>query len=197
MLHHSPNTQNFQKIAYKDESRGTGPFSKDGWRTCTAPSLRGHLVNAHFQARTLMSIGVPRYDIEVAAVRGMGLGWVVKRAVEKMAQPDGAIRAELGSFAHDGNEVFGPIDETTYRLMLAKSIRFIDTMRLAKVPWAQVNDVYPEASSVPLDLSKDTTDVSFIKMHPDKPLVMDYQAWSKQATLLRPVSAHPDFEVRI
>lgn len=176
----------------------TGPFSDEGWRTCSAKSLRGHLVNAHFQATTLFNVGVPRYDIEIAEVRGIGLGWVVKRAVEKLAQPNIAIRAEIGSFAHDGNEVFGPIDETTYRSMLVKSIRLIHNLRLAHVPWAQIDEVYPEASAVPLDLSKDTTDASFKSLHSEEPLVVEAERRRRADWLAQqmPVN-HEAFAVRL
>lgn len=132
------------------------PFSEDGWRYCSPGSLRGHIANAHFQARTLASIGVPLYDIEIAEVRGIGLGWVVKRAFEKITRENDDIQAEI-----DDHRVADKLEVPDYRLRLVKSIRTIADKGLANVPWGKIDAVYPEASQVAVDLSVDTADGSF------------------------------------
>lgn len=137
----------------------TNPFSKDGWKQCSPQSLRGHLVNAHFQARTLADIGVPLYDIEIAEERSIGLGWVVKRAFEKITREDEDIQAEIVD-----HRVADQLEVSEYRLLLVKSIRTIADKRLAVVPWGKINEAYPGALEVEVDLAVDTTDVSFHTM---------------------------------
>jgi hypothetical protein len=132
------------------------PFSEDGWRYCSPKSLRGHIANAHFQARTLADIGVPLYDIEIAEVRGIGLGWVVKRAFEKITREENDIQAEI-----DDHRVADKLEVSDYRLRLVKSIRTIADKGLADVPWDKIDEVYPDASHVAVDLSVDTNDASF------------------------------------
>lgn len=152
--------------SYRDLStpNPADPFSKDGWKYCSAKSLRGHIANAHFQARTLADIGIPLYDIEIAEVRGIGLGWVVKRAFEKITREDQDIQAEI-----DEHRVSDLLEIPGYRLRLVKSIRTIADKGLAIVPWDRIDEVCPDASRVSVDLSVDTTDASF------KALVWEHQ----------------------
>jgi hypothetical protein len=133
----------------------TDPFGKEGWQHCSAKSLRGHIANAHFQARTLADIGVPLYDIEIAEVRDIGLGWVVKRAFEKITRENKDIQAEI-----DDHCVADRLSVPEYRLRLVKSIHTIANKGLADVPWDKIDAAYPDASQVSVDLAVDTTDAS-------------------------------------
>src|SRR5688500_14872724 len=141
------------------EGNQFNPFSEDGWQYCSAASLRGHIANAHFQARTLADIGVPLYDIEIAEVRSIGLGWVVKRAFEKITRDDDDIEAEIND-----HRVADQLEVPDYRLWLVKSIRTIADKGLAIVPWGKIDAVYPGASQVPVDFAVDTADASFKTM---------------------------------
>ena len=142
---------------YNEQQAQPDYFGDEGWRECSPKSLRGHIGNAHFQARTLAHIGVPLYDIEIAEYRKIGLGRVVKRAYENLLRSDDDIQAEI-----DDQEVTDDLSVEEYRLRLVKSIRVIADKGMAIVPWDKIDAVYPDASQVTVDLDTDAHDVSFL-----------------------------------
>ena len=155
--------------SFQTPSASKGPEfidTNDEWRRCSPRSLRGHIANAHFQARTLRSVGIPLYDIEIAQVRGIGLGWVAKRAFEKLSRDDGDIQSEIDEHALRASErsiglILPPFGIDDYRSKLAKTVRVIAAKGLAQVPWDRFEEVYPGAASIPVDLAADTTDLAF------------------------------------
>lgn len=126
-------------------------FRRNGWRLCTGPSLRGHIVNSHFQPHALVSIGAPLFDLEIAAAREFDLDWVVKKGVEYLAQSDSSIDSQ-----------YVPVSPFQYRLALVKTLCAIEDMELSSVPWAEVDDIFPGASALSFNPATDTTDLSFV-----------------------------------
>ncbi len=135
-------------------------FGEFGWQAVNGPSLRGHIVNAHLQAYSLHSLGVPRYDIEIAAYRGIELAWVVEQIYKKLERSDADIESEISSPEARDNRLtsFGP---NAYRQVLVKTLKFIDSKSLAVVDWPRVIASYPTAMEEPLDIEIDSRDVSF------------------------------------
>lgn len=131
-------------------------FGSDGWKRCPPASLRGHIVNAHLQPGTLAHVGLPLFDVEIAQVRGIGLGWVVKKAVEKLALSDAKLQDTITE-----NKVDDIMTPEEYRLLLVKTISLISERKLAQVPWSSVDRVYQGASSVNIDPDKDKLEMSF------------------------------------
>ena len=129
---------------------------QDDWQSCSPASLRGHIANAHFQARTLADIGVARYDIEVASYRKIDLTWVVRKAYEKLEREDKDILTEI-----EEHEVAKKLTVDCYREMLIKNLKYIEQLDLAKVDWERVERSYTGASTVELDIERDGRDMSF------------------------------------
>jgi len=127
-----------------------GPyFDKDGWKECPAPSLRGHIANTHLRPLTLMTLGLPLFDIEVAEARGFDLEWVVRKALERIKSPDNVIRAEAPL-----------VDPRSYRFTVAKTLRLIEQHDLATIPWDEIDTALPHASEMTIEPG-DITDISF------------------------------------
>lgn len=138
--------------------------------TTTGPSLRGHIVNAHFQARTLRDLGVAVFDIELAKFKNFDIGWVVRKIYEKLERQDDDISREIEE--HGKGFVSNPLYEikdfgvAEYRTMLIKNLLFIDSLYTIKIDWNRIEIVFPNAREVRLDIKRDTTDRSFTKTYP-------------------------------
>jgi len=180
-----------EKLGYTAEGYGYGTspltdkFHPDAWRFCTSGSLRGHIINAHFKAMTLSSIGVAAYDIEIASVRQMDLTKVVEAAYERLDRTDHEIQNEINDQHED--KIHKSLKDFTvdnYRTVLVKNLKYIEQLGLAEVDWGMVERSVPNARSVELDLETDTTDASFlnnpnIKMppEPDKKLELKFKSY--------------------
>lgn len=140
-----------------DEYHSNEYFGEDGWLKCPPASLRGHIVSAHLQARTLVSYGVARYDIEVAHYRDMSLEWVCKKIYECLERTDQDIWNEIRE--HQCSE-FTPHD---YRIVLIKNLLFIERLQCAQIDWDRVERSFPEYQAISLNLSTDSHDASFYK----------------------------------
>jgi len=137
-------------------------FSSDGWRRCSPASLRGHIANNHFQADMLACTGVARYDLEVAAYRGIELDWVVQKAHQNLERPDADIREEISCSAPRSRfAANGQLTVHEYRALLTKNLKYIERLALAVIDWARMERSFPEASQVALDVTRDTADSSF------------------------------------
>ena len=131
-------------------------YDPNGWRSCPPESLRGHIVTAHLRPDVLTVLGVPAYDIGVAEHRGIPLDWVVKRAISIIATTDEEVEDSVyGVVSRDAV----PIE--VYREMLVKTVRYIDDVGLADVPWDEVTALYPEAATIAVDLRVDSRDIPF------------------------------------
>lgn len=106
----------------------------------------------------MASLGVARYDIEVAHYRGFELTWVVKKAYERLERPDTDIQAEI----HE-HKIAKPFTPADYRVVLVKNLKLIECLNLASVDWQRVERSLPGARAVELDLDADGTDMSFRK----------------------------------
>ena len=165
-----------------NHSRGYGAgrlspnyFDDDGWQLCSGPSLRGHIVNAHLQPHVLDGIGLPLYDVEVAKVRGVGLGWVVRKAMQRLELSDG----ELSDYIADAG-VHKRMTPADYRLAVVKTISLISQHDMAQVPWSAVNRIYRGASEVTINAALEC-DMSFLDTHQGKQTLQEAEA--RRATL--------------
>lgn len=134
------------RVQPKEEFDGPlhGP---DGWKLCTAPSLRGHIVNTHLNPLVLTVFQLPLYDIEAARRREFDLDWVVTKAVGRLALSDSEVR-----------EISPTCDPALYRHRLAQTLKLIDDRELSTVDWAAVDAIYPGGSLVTVDTVGDVMD---------------------------------------
>ena len=128
-----------------------GLFDSTGWMRCTGPSLRGHIVNAHLTPRGLAVIGVPFFDLGVARQREFDLDWVVKKAMERLAAAEDIVQRSPDA----------GLDARRYGELLIKTIKVIDTEGMSPVPWSQIEELVPNASSIVVNMPTDSTDISF------------------------------------
>jgi hypothetical protein len=137
--------------------------------TTTGPSLRGHIVNAHFQAGTLRDLGVAVFDIELARFRNFEIAWVVRKIYEKLERQDPEIVSEIKE--HGKNQIKNPLYDikdfgiVEYRTMLIKNLLFIESLYGIEIDWNRIEIVFPNARKVRLDIKVDTTDASFKKLY--------------------------------
>ncbi len=136
------------------------------WNTCSPESLRGHIVNAHFQPMTLASLGVARYDIEIAHYRGIPLDWVVGKAYAKLERPNEDIQGEIDENKQRNPCMRADFSVDMYRTMLVKDLRYIEMLGRAAVDWQRVERAFPDALSVELNLREDSHDGSFLENIP-------------------------------
>lgn len=156
---------------YTVENKINRPPKDSPWNemTCSAPSLRGHIVNAHFDPDILARLGIPRFDIELAQFRGFDLNWVAKKVYERLEEPTKttAIRFRLLRKFHntcvDGRDpyfAFG--DVAGYRRMLVRSLMYIEQLGLAPINWDRVRQAVPALDEINLDLERDSSEGPFI-----------------------------------
>lgn len=120
----------------------------DAWRHCTGPSLRGHVVNAHFEPHALVGL-MPTYDAEVAQYRGIGMGWVARKALERAVLTD----EQLADLMATSPRRISPED---YRNRLIKTAGLLSDMGLATVEWSEVDRLLPGASDMRIEPSDPT-----------------------------------------
>ncbi|MCB0356018.1 MAG: hypothetical protein KDD40_03370 [Bdellovibrionales bacterium] len=153
---------NFSTRYFKNEEIG-GKFN---WETTTGPSLRGHIVNAHFQARTLRSLGVARWDLEILKYRGFSPTWVIQKIYEKLKQSEDVIWNEITEHAKSDDV---PLDEFTpkdYRVVLVKNLLLIQKMWSdIKIDWELVDQYVPQSKDIVLNIKQDTNDGSFFELY--------------------------------
>lgn len=172
----------------------TNYFGDDGWQWCTGPSLRGHIVNAHLQPHILDGIGLPLFDIEVAKVRGIGLGWVVFKAIKRLELGDGELSDYL---AERGVNIRMTVAD--YRLAVVKTIGLISQQGMAQVPWIAVNRVYKGASEVTINPAQEC-DMSFLETHQGKQALQEAEARKAvlaQNVILQAECVYDEFRVKI
>jgi hypothetical protein len=143
------------QIDFPEQDKLKSTLFRFGWReeeyrreqTCTGPSLRGHIVNAHLRPSTLFWYGIPRFDVELAEARGFNLGWVVHKAIQRLEQADDLV-AGLPPITEIQKSVF-KINRlptaTEYRVLLARTLALIDNYNLASVDWERVENIIPGA----------------------------------------------------
>ena len=125
----------------------------------TPASLRGHIVSVHFSPHILLGIGVPRYDIGICRYREIELGWVVRKAYERLEISDSELEGEIDK----EKDRFLPFGRTVedYRKMLVKKLKYIEMHGLAIIDWSRVKKSYEGANSIIVKIVSDTTDSSF------------------------------------
>jgi hypothetical protein len=140
--------------------------------TCKPESLRGHIAKTHLRLpRVISDLGVARWDIELAAYRGIPLDWVVKKAYQYLEEDDETIRQKI--FA--GNPRCLPLPEDSvfrrldlddkspslYRVYVVKNLIYVDQLGLASVDWDRVELAVVGARQVDLDIEKDSREGPF------------------------------------
>ena len=129
-------------------------------RPLTASSLRGHIVRVHFQPRTMFTLGVALYDIEIAKYRSFDLTWVVQQAYLLVERSNQAIIKEIQTqFYH--TEDARSFSASDYRTIMVKNLKLIESYGLAQVDWDRVEKSQPGARKMSLNLQQDTQDLSF------------------------------------
>lgn len=187
---------------YNQGSSGANYFKAANWQLCSGPSLRGHIANAHLQPHILEGIGLPLYDVEVAKVRGIGLGWVVRKAVQKLELSDGELSEQIENVG-----VHLTMTPADYRLAIVKTICLISQHGMAYVPWSAVNRVYRGASEVTINAALEC-DMSFLDTHHGEQALEDahgaatagfgpiYKAGGLKSVLTKEL-AQDDFRVKL
>lgn len=137
----------------------------DGWKDCSGPSLRSHLVHVHFHDPcAVIADGVARWDIELAAYRGLDLKWAVGKIYDFLERPDDEIELQA---SHSGNlDAYNlkerpPITALEYRIGLVRNLLFMEQLGMADIDWKRVTRSLTSARSVELNL--DGASESFFK----------------------------------
>lgn len=179
-------------IVHFEDNNMLFPPQNSPWNesTCTGPQLRGHIVNAHFLPVVLADLGVPRYDIELSESRGFNLEWVAKKAYERLEEPPQTTAARFSSDEYWKRRnlyfAFGDIDG--YRIMIVRSLLYIDQLGLAQVNWDRVKQVVPNVTEINLDLDRDSTEGPF-----QKPLTYHPSSFSRTSLTLEATALPADF----
>ncbi len=132
------------------------------WSTTSQASLSGHIVNAHFQARTLHSFGIPRWDLEIARYRWFNVKWIVKKIYEKIERSDSDIINEItNQIINEDKKILLPNEFTPkeYRVTLVKTLRLMIDLGLISVDsvdWQRVELSLHGATQIVYVLSKDS-----------------------------------------
>lgn len=153
-----PKTEtNYEPIRPLENKCGNPKNNNGNWNTCSPASLRGRIVNAHFQARTLANLGVARYDLEVAKYRNMSVDWVVQQAYKKLERDDADILTEIKE-----HKVADKLTVAGYRTMLVKNLKYIRQLGLATIDWERVNKSI-NSLEIASEIEQDSHDMSFRK----------------------------------
>ena len=120
-----------------NESFNSELYGMDGPILCSAPSLRGHIVNQHLVPITLRMIGLPNFDLSVAQQREFDMDWVVGKTLDRMAEPS----RFMDDLTHHG-------DAWWYQRQLGKMLHLIEDYGLSTIPWDQANEIFPGASEL-------------------------------------------------
>lgn len=95
-----------------------------------------HVINSHLLPRVLTTdFGVPVYDIDLCDCRRISLKPVVEEVYRKL-------REHFPAYP-------------SYRLMLVKTLRYIDERGLFEIDWDRVESIHPGALEVKVDIPKD------------------------------------------
>lgn len=118
--------------------------------------IRGHIVNLHFEPAILGYIGVPHLDVNLAALFGERLDWVVRKSHELLKDGwkdrNGFLnQGPVPGYSHAFNNSGEPWGEDWCKARVVKTLRMIDNWDLAKVNWQRIEQVYPPAESITYD----------------------------------------------
>lgn len=162
----SPTKPSFKKEIDKKDSHGE--------LTCTAASLRGHIVRAHFDPYIMADFGVARYDIDLAKYRGFNLDWVVSQAYKRLEESPEMTKRRFGAYRLWGTtsmknkeRYFEYEDIEGYKEMLVKTLRHIAEQGLTTVPvdWNRVALSVPNLEGITLDIERDSRERPFTESH--------------------------------
>lgn len=135
-----------------------GAIKESRWYSSTPEYHIGHMTG-HLTPSALFGIfGVPRFDIEVAALREINVQPVIGKICELLAAPDMVLQQKIEHFSHD--PIYTPF---LYRAMLVKTLRYIDMQepKIADINWDNIEALYfPGARHVLLNLEIDSFESS-------------------------------------
>lgn len=144
-----------EQASLKETLASDAYLEKGGqWQWVKAPSLRGHIVKGHLNAMALYSLGIAKYDIDVAKRRGFDLDWVTLQIYERLERTDQSINDDIERL------LFGVPDFSAadYRLVLVKNLKYIEDRQVSVIDWQRVEKSFPNARHVTYDFSKDVGD---------------------------------------
>ncbi len=131
-------------------------------RTCTEAELVKHITEGHFMPLVLDSYGVPRFDIELAKLRGFSLQAVVEAAYQVLAS--GYSNEGKFSTTHEGSEKILSASFSSHNIeylteqqkgTIVKTLMLIEDLGVGRVDWRRVTKLVPSAPFVNLDLERD------------------------------------------
>ena len=130
---------------------------------CSPASLRGHIAKRHFIVGVCAYYGMARYDIEIAAYRGIPLDWVVKKAYENLERYDSDIQYDINKDARVITGIVRNFSVMHYRIIVVQTIKYIEQFGLASIDWDRVEKSLPGASNIKFDLERDSRDNQFLR----------------------------------
>ena len=130
---------------------------------CSWTSLRGHIAKRHFIVGLCAYYGMARYDVEIAAYRGMHLDWVVKEAYENLERDDADIQYDINKDARVITGIVRNFSVTHYRIIVVQTLKYIEQFGLASIDWDRVERSLLRASKVEFDLDRDSGDDQFLR----------------------------------
>lgn len=131
--------------------------------TCSPTSLRGHIGNRHFIVGLCAYYGMARYDVEIAAYRGIPLDWVVKKAYENLERDDADIQHDIDSDARVWIRQVRNFTVEHYRIIAVQTLKYMEQFGLTSIDWIRVEKSLPGASEVQFDLERDSRDDKFLR----------------------------------
>lgn len=137
------------------------------------PSLRGHIVNAHLQVRTLLK-GIPNYDLEKLSHYGQNADWVAKKIMERLAWSNNDLKTQIEK---EGNLKFGAeITLDQYKTKLVQTLIAIKFLALSdKIDVEEVYQLFPQAKLIELNWQKDCYEGSYHVIVLNRPLPYYYE----------------------
>jgi len=136
--------------------------------TCpdAGPNLRGHIAKQHFSPGILAWMGVAKFDLELAALKGLNMDWAVKKAYERLENGWAGHEAEFQKpRTVKMNSVFNrdslPWDENWPKIFLVKNLKYIEQLNLSVIDWDRVTKIIALTDETILDIEKDAHDPDF------------------------------------
>jgi hypothetical protein len=130
---------------------------------CTEEGMSRHIVRIHFDPFQITKTGVSRYDAEVALFRGFKLREVVDKAYERLERPDHEIMEEIQRRVPGAGIIPGHnFSVTDYGIAIVKNLQLLAILGLASIDIQRLEEAFPGASSVGLNIANDTKDDIFL-----------------------------------
>ena len=135
------------------------------WRRCSAPSIRGHIVNGHLKPFALVEHGTPAYDLEVLVARGFDASWIVRNIHEKLERSDEEITSEINAHKTKTCQHLPcstcALSVLEYKAKLVKILLYVEQLELEQIDWKRVERAFADPKRLSVDLMKDSCEGTF------------------------------------